>query len=368
MRTLFFLIAFIFNYAIIFAQPCTELFFSEYIEGSSFNKALEIFNPTDDTIFLANYKVSLYVNGGVTPSNSIQLSGSLAPHDVFVIANSAAALEITAQADLLHSVASYNGNDAVVLQNTTTGIILDIIGVIGQNPGINWQVGSGATSEFTLVRKIDVQEGTINWILSATQWDVYPQNTFTYLGSHTITPCCSIVTGTLFSFSDVKCFGDNNGMAVIQATGGDTLTYTWTPSGGSDDTATGLAPGIYDCIIANKCGNSDTVEVTIGEPMVLTASLDSTITPGCSLSDGTLGIIVNGGTPGYTYLWTEGQTTALIDSIASGDYHCVITDTNGCKINFDYTLDNPEPPIVTLSFTSSDTSCSNPSGFILTGE
>ncbi|MDD5570776.1 MAG: T9SS type A sorting domain-containing protein, partial [Bacteroidales bacterium] len=68
------------------------------------------------------------------------------------------------------------------------------------------------------------------------------------------------------------------------------------------------------------------------------------------------------------YLWTEGQTTALIDSIASGDYHCVITDTNGCKINFDYTLDNPDPPIVTLSFTSPDTTCSNASAFLLTGE
>ena len=78
-----------------------ELFFSEYIEGSSHNKALEIYNGTGATVDLSTYTVELYSNGAASPSQSVALSGSLADGDVFVLAHASADAAILAEADLI---------------------------------------------------------------------------------------------------------------------------------------------------------------------------------------------------------------------------------------------------------------------------
>ena len=60
------------------AQDCSELFISEYIEGSSNNKCIEIYNPTDAAVDLSSYQLAFYFNGNNSPSNpQIQLVGSL---------------------------------------------------------------------------------------------------------------------------------------------------------------------------------------------------------------------------------------------------------------------------------------------------
>ncbi|MCB0836450.1 MAG: lamin tail domain-containing protein, partial [Bacteroidetes bacterium] len=167
----------------------TELFFSEYIEGSSNNKALEIYNPLDIPVDLDNYEIHRFNNGASTGPDIFELSGTLASTDVYVIANSLADSIILAQADTTGSATFYNGDDALLLINTATNDTIDIIGILGMDPGTNWPVDTGATSEFTLVRMDTVHEGTTDWALSATQWHVFPQNTFDYLGAHSMSPC-----------------------------------------------------------------------------------------------------------------------------------------------------------------------------------
>ena len=176
------------------AAPCADLFFSEYLEGSSNNKALEIYNPTNAAINLSTYSVKAYNNGGTAISNSLTLPNKLlAAHDVYVIANPTAVAAILGVSDTTSTVTFFNGDDAVVLfKNTDT---LDIIGDVGVDPGTNWTVGTGATSEFTLVRKATVNKGQRNWVIGATEWDVYPQNTATYLGSHSSN--CPTTTGPI---------------------------------------------------------------------------------------------------------------------------------------------------------------------------
>lgn len=173
--------------------PCSELFISEYIEGSSSNKAVEIYNPTNNVITLSNYAIFRNNNGSQTPSDSIVPQGTIAPGGVFIIANSSANSTILGLADTTHSLTWYNGDDAVWMKNLVTGDTLDIIGIIGQDPGSNWTVGSGATSEYTLVRKSSVQQGQTNWAIGATEWDVYPQNFADSLGSHSMVSCGSPV-------------------------------------------------------------------------------------------------------------------------------------------------------------------------------
>ncbi|MBI3143079.1 MAG: lamin tail domain-containing protein [Bacteroidetes bacterium] len=166
---------------------CSDLFFSEYIEGSSNNKGLEIFNPSKGTIDLTGYVVALFSNGSTNPSYTLALKGKLASGATYHIVNSSANATIKAFADTTHSVTFYNGDDAVVLGKVNGMSIdtLDVIGIVGQDPGTNWKVGTGATSEYTLVRAESVKAGTPRWKVGATQWDVYAQDEFSYFGSHT---------------------------------------------------------------------------------------------------------------------------------------------------------------------------------------
>ncbi|HCB18134.1 MAG TPA: hypothetical protein DEP76_13915, partial [Alteromonas sp.] len=64
-----------------------DLFISEYIEGSSNNKAIEIYNPTDTAIDLTGYRLEIYSNGGTSAGTTIALSGMLASGDVYVVAD-----------------------------------------------------------------------------------------------------------------------------------------------------------------------------------------------------------------------------------------------------------------------------------------
>jgi hypothetical protein len=169
---------------------CANLYFSEYLEGSGNNKALEIYNPTDAMVDLSAYSVSSFNNGATSPTNTEMLSGMLAPGDVYVIANASADSLILVEADITSTVTFYNGDDAIVLFNG--GDTIDAIGIVGVDPGSSWAVDTGATNEHTLVRKASIKQGQTNWAIGATEWDVYDQDDLSFLGSHTQDACASV--------------------------------------------------------------------------------------------------------------------------------------------------------------------------------
>lgn len=94
------------------------LFFSEYVEGSSYNKALEIYNGTGAAVNLgaSGYAVEIYFNGSASPGQTIPLAGTLADGDVFVLAHPSAHPDILAQADQTSGGVLFNGDDVVVLR------------------------------------------------------------------------------------------------------------------------------------------------------------------------------------------------------------------------------------------------------------
>ena len=168
------------------AGLCDDLIISEYVEGDSHNKAIELHNPSPITISLEAYTVQVYNNGATEPTQELQLEGQLLPGGTFVIGNSQATPVIQNVSTVFSQVTWYNGNDAIVLRKN--GEPIDIMGVIGQDPGEPWTVTSGgAMAEFTLVRKPNVGHGTTDWNEGMTQWDSYPQDTFDFLGTHSAT-------------------------------------------------------------------------------------------------------------------------------------------------------------------------------------
>jgi hypothetical protein len=165
----------------------TELFFSEYIEGSSNNKALEIFNGTGAPINLATggYNVQMHFNGNSTAGLTINLTGSVANGDVHVLAQSSAVAEILAEADQTNGSGWFNGDDAVVLRKGTA--VIDSIGQVGSDPGSQWGSGLTSTADNTLRRKDPVEAGDTNTsdeFDPAAEWDGFEENDFDGLGRH----------------------------------------------------------------------------------------------------------------------------------------------------------------------------------------
>lgn len=176
-------------------EGCTHLYFSEYIEGTQNNRALEIYNPTPFPVNLGDYDIFVYTNGASTELPIMALSGTLQPGDVYVIAHAQASADILSQADITASVATFSGNDAIALMYNLEPV--DIIGIIGQDPGLNgwtWQNGTGlsSTTNHTLVRKPHVNAPTTNWTLSRGQWHVYEENDFSHIGSHDAEACLGL--------------------------------------------------------------------------------------------------------------------------------------------------------------------------------
>jgi len=152
----------------------SELFISEYIEGSSNNKAIEIFNGTGSSVDLGagNYDLRLYFNGA-SSYTTINLTGTIADGDVFVIANSSANAAILAQADQTSGGVTFNGNDVVALARNSVNT--DVLGTIGVNVTNLMDV--------TKVRNGSIGAGNPSY--SASEWSDSAADTTDDLGLHT---------------------------------------------------------------------------------------------------------------------------------------------------------------------------------------
>lgn len=152
----------------------SDILISEYIEGSSNNKAIEIANFTGNSINLSGYSLKKSSNGGGW-TNTLNLSGQLQNGNTYVVANNNATAAIKNKAQKTETnVSSFNGNDAIGLFKGNT--LIDLIG----NPNSS----SVFAKDKTLQRKSSIKSPNASFTTS--EWNILPKNTFNGLGSHTI--------------------------------------------------------------------------------------------------------------------------------------------------------------------------------------
>ena len=154
---------------------------------------------------------------------------------------------------------------------------------------------------------------------------------------------------------NVACNGGCNGEAWANASGGATpYTYLWNTSATTQG-ITGLCPGTYTCIVSDTNGCLDTISVIITEPLALSSGISKTDVICNGNCDGQVSVSPSGGTPGYTYLWNTGCTTATCTGLCPGNYYVTITDTNGCTLLDSITI--VEPVILSGVSTTVNATC-----------
>jgi hypothetical protein len=283
---------------------CTELFISEYVEGSGNDKAIEIYNPTNSDINLSGYRLERFSNGSSSSSSGgvLNLSGTIAAHDVWVVTNgqttgsgtspaSSPALRALAdQLDGVYPAPTYmNGNDAIVLFKNST--IIDIFGKTGDaamTTSYGWSdafpydgsAGEIWTENHTLVRKPTVSQGVTSnpstFIVTA-EWDSLSVNTWTGLGFHA-SGCGSVGINEIHNTSSVIAYPnptDNSylnisasevieNISVFSLVGQQVLTQneTNTDKKARLETAT-LSKGIYIVKVGFQNNKSSVIKVTI---------------------------------------------------------------------------------------------------------
>lgn len=232
----------------------TDLLISEYVEGTSNNKAIELFNGTNAAVDLAvgGYALQYFFNGAATAGLTIPLTGTVASGDVHVVVLSTSLnAALLALADQTAGGGWYNGDDAVVLAKA--GVAVDSVGQVGVDPGAEWGAGLVSTADNTLRRKPSVTAGdtVVNDPFDpALQWDGFATDTFDGLGAH-----------------------------VVDATDAAPGVVSVTPANGAVDVPLGSS-----------------VAVTFSEPVALAAGW---FTFSCTIS-GTVAVTVTGGPTSYT--------------------------------------------------------------------
>ncbi|MGM9745551.1 MAG: endonuclease [Paludibacteraceae bacterium] len=166
-------------------EQASDLFFSAYIEGSSFNKAIAIYNGTGKAVDLSHYELRKQNNGvGSFKGDSLlQLSGTLPNNTVYVLAHKGASADLQKLADKIcgadakdeKTLLSFNGNDAIALYHS--GIRIDVIGEIDNAQ--DWG------KDVTLTRKPAVNGATTQFQWE--EWDSHPTDYITDIDRHTMT-------------------------------------------------------------------------------------------------------------------------------------------------------------------------------------
>jgi len=301
---------------------------SAALASSGNSTAATCFNGSD-----ASADVS--TNGGTSPFNYLWSNG----------ANSSVINGITAGVYTV-TVTDANGCTSIEVINVSQAPIINLVtasvdATCGATNGSASVLGNGGTG--ALIYSWSNGQNTINinslsagtYTVTATDANGCTENTTAAVGN------LGGPTVAILNTTDVKCNAGNDGSAEVNTSAGNgPFIYLWTPSGGNAALANGLQAGNYSVAVTDVNGCITNTPIIITEPAALQVQLN-TQQATCGLSNGTATANVNGGTSGYTYIWSNGSTGSnSLLSLASGNYTVTVTDANLCSSSSSANISN----------------------------
>ena len=306
-----------------------DLFFSEYVEGSSNNKCIELFNPTDADIVLDGvYRIRIYFGGNAEGRTMRNLTGTIPAKQTYLLCNGATATndldDIPTDASF---AAGHSGDDALVLEKNQ--IAIDIFGSIGCDPGERWTTDGISTQDITLVRKSCIQQGVaINpsnceFPTLSEEWIAYPKDDFSHLNNHLFEEI-EATTQVI----DEACKDNNTGQITITPqTGIYPYEYSIDQTDFQVDSIfNNLSDGSYQILVRDQQGCEFAETVTLQEGIILTVAIEASAMKICENETLTLSVP----TTYSSYQWSNTISTPQNTITQPGTYSIEVSNEKGC--------------------------------------
>ncbi|GEM_PF-639286 len=280
--------------------------------------------------------------GGTDGFINLSVSGGTAPY-TYAWTNGATTEDISGLAAGIYAVTIADARDCKVVLDAVleapTAISMDIKAANPDCPG-----GTGNIN-------VTIMGGTppyaYSWNNGATTQDLtnvavgnYQLNVTDANGCSRLSENISISKPDDFTVTlspkDVRCYGETNGEVILTNSGAGTYIYAWS-TGATTQNIANLGAGTYSVTITNEKGCEKIVETIVNIPPAI--SLGMTFSnPQCPSDLGAINIDVTGGTPPYSYLWSNGATTEDVTDLPAARYSVVVTDANGCFLEGSATI------------------------------
>ena len=219
--------------------------------------------------------------------------------------------------------------------------IIDSVTCFGGSDGMISLSVSGGNSNYTYIwSNNQTTQNATNLVAGTYSVYVYDstncQGIFTYNVYESFTPLSASAIVT-----EVSCFGFSDGMLTIVPTGGSSpYSYSWN-NGQNSQSLTNLSIGTYTCTVTDNLGCITYATATVGQPQQLVLTSSSVSTSCFGYSDGSAGVIPQGGTTPYSYNWSNGQTTQQSINLIAGNYSVMVLDGNSCAVSASVTIGQP---------------------------
>ena len=236
-----------------------------------------------------------------------------------------------------YTVSATDANNCVQTETVTitnpNAISLSIsqnnIDCFGNNNGSAIASGNGGTGNLTYIWSNGISGTTISNLTAGT-YTVSATDANNCIKTETVTITEPNAINISTVQTDVNCFGNSNGSASANGSGGTgNLTYAWS-NGMSGENISNLTAGTYILTVTDANNCTATESVTINQPSNLIVNASATGETGAGANDGTATAAPSGGNSGYTFSWSTGSSNQTITNLTPGSYTVTITDNNMC--------------------------------------
>lgn len=327
----------------------TEINYNGPEGGSDTSEFIEFVNVGNTTVQLNNYSFSQGVIYSFTAPDSITAG------QYFVIAADSSGFRnrfgFDADAIWTSGGLSNSGEDITIVDD-----IGRTVDSVDYDDNLPWPTSPDGLG-FTLVLCDSTADNNdvLNWDVANTPISGQIINGFQVFANPGVGATCTTPITTATTSTNVSCNGGSDGSASVSVMGGNMpFTYLWS-NGDTTSVLTNVSAGQYFVTVTDVTASTAVDSVNITEPTAIMASLIITNTSSSMSSDGAIDATVTGGTPAYTYLWSNGVTTEDIMNLTAGTYTVTITDANGCTLTNSGVVQGPAAIVTTI--VGQDVSC-----------
>jgi len=297
-----------------------------------------------------NGAISTTVGGGTTPY-SYAWTGGATGADPSGLAAGTYSVTVTDAHGCSKTIATNVGQPPAIV-NTPTIVN---VSCHGGNGSIS-AVASGGTAGYTYAWRTGGAGSAHADDLSSAPAGTYTV-TVTDAKGCTLSNSFTITQPTALTLSatcdNVSCHGGDNG-SISTTVGGGITPYSYSWSGAAHGSnPTGLSAGTYDVTVTDAHGCSISGSSTISQPATAVNVTGTTVNLSCYGADnGSITTSVSGGTPGYTYTWSNGAHIANLTGLTAGSYTVTVSDSKGCTCAHTFTITQPAAISITALVTN----------------